>query len=386
MLRDLRVADICATGSLLFVGLIGVFAVPFQIGALIDGPKLSATLAGVLGTAELAAMSLTSILIAPVLGRIPLRWCALAGIGLAVVGEGSTALTANTWLLSSARMMTGIGSGAVLAATTAIIATGAAPDAVMGLGLTFANVVFFALFLLTPRVLTAFDYQGLFVMLALFVLLAGASLPWLPGPRRRQPVAKDVSPESTIDRPRAIILVGGVLLLNVGLGAVWSFAERMGHQIGLSGQHIGEILSGCSIAMTAGSFGAGLVGDRFGHQGPLVVGSILCGIGCYATAMATGPTGYTAGLLVYNFCYLMIGPFVIVGVPSRLDASGRLAAAVGGFMWLAYAAGVSAGGLITDHASIKGIGTFALGGCLVAALAFFYVARCRPDPGAHTDR
>jgi hypothetical protein len=50
--------------DLLFIGIIGVVMVPYQVGALIDGLHISAVMSGLLGTAELAAMSLTSILIA----------------------------------------------------------------------------------------------------------------------------------------------------------------------------------------------------------------------------------------------------------------------------------------------------------------------------------
>jgi hypothetical protein len=85
--------------------------------------------------------------------------------------------------------------------------------------------------------------------------------------------------------------------------------------------------------------------------------------------------GYALGSLIYNFFYLMLGPFSIVGVPSTLDASGRLAAAAGGLMWLSYSIGVTAGGLITENANVNAIGTLALTACLAAAAAFAWVLR-----------
>src|SRR5208282_6056651 len=96
----------------------------------------------------------------------------------------------------------------------------------------------------------------------------------------------------------------------------------------------------------------------------LTVGSLICGLACYGTSISTGLAGYAIGLLDLNFCYLMLGPFALVGVPSALDASGRLAAAANGLMWLAYSVGVAVGGLIADRASVREIGTWALVGCI----------------------
>jgi MFS family permease len=180
------------------------------------------------------------------------------------------------------------------------------------------------------------------------------------------------------------ILALGIVALNVGLGAEWSFAERIGREIGLGAEQTGYVLSACTIAMIAGSATAGLMGNRFGYRRPLVVGSLVCGLACYCTATATGLVEYAIGSLTYNFCYLMLGPFTVVGVPSTLDSSGRLAAAAGGLMWLAYAVGVTAGGLIADTASIKSIGTMALTACILAATAFARVSGSNASQRATT--
>jgi predicted MFS family arabinose efflux permease len=366
-----------AAGSLLFAGLVGVFMVPFQLGALMDGLKLSAGLSSILGTAELAAMSLTSILIVPAMQKIGLRRLALIGIALAVAGEITTSAVSNLWILGAARVTTGIGSGAVLAATTTSVARAVNPDRVMGLGLTLANALFFVLFLVTPDVVSKLGYQGLFLILAACLALAGLPSRGLP----QSPSAGHESPSgnsrrsSALDWTRVASLACGLIFLNAGLGAMWSFAERIGRGIGLEAAQIGTVLSACPIAMSAGSATAGLMGNRFGHRWPLLIGSLICGLACYRTTVSTGLSGYAIGLLIFNFCYLLLGPFALAGVPSTLDASGRLAAAANGLMWLAYSVGIAAGGLIADSASVRAIGTFALVGCTVAAGSFTYAAR-----------
>jgi predicted MFS family arabinose efflux permease len=355
--------------------------VPYQIGALMDGRGLSAGTGGLLGTAELAAMSLTAILIVPATRRIALHRLAIVGVALAAVGEASTSVVGPLWALGFMRVIAGIGSGMVLAATSTSVAVAANPNRVMGLGLTVANLLFLVVFLITPQVLLKLGFRGLFISLALYVGASATTIPHISRLRSNEPPSGGKIRGTPLDGIRVAILALGLLSLNIGLGAMWSFAERIGRGIGLGSGDIGSVLATCPIAMIAGSATAGLMGNRFGDRWPLLVGSIVCGVACYGTAISTSLVGYAIGLFIFNFCYLMLGPFALAGVPSTLDPSGRLAAAASGFMWLAYAAGVAAGGLIADRASVNAIGTFALCGCIAAAGAFGYAASSRHATG-----
>jgi predicted MFS family arabinose efflux permease len=290
-----------------------------------------------------------------------------------------TSAVSNLWILGAARVTTGIGSGAVLAATTTSVARAVNPDRVMGLGLTLTNLLFFVLFLVTPGLVSKLGYQGLFLILAACLAMAGLPSRGLPRSLSagHESPSGNARPRSALDWPRVASLALGLTFLNVGLGAMWSFAERIGREIGLEAGQVGTVLSACPIAMSAGSAAAGLMGNRFGHRWPLLIGSLICGLACYQTTVSTGLPGYAIGLLVFNFCYLLLGPFALAGVPSALDASGRLAAGANGLMWLAYSVGITAGGLIADRASVRAIGTLALVGCTVAAGAFTFAAR--PD-------
>lgn len=367
-----------AVGLLLLTGLIGVFLVPYQIGALMQGWGLSAGTAGLLGMAELAAMSLTSILILPASRKIPLHRLVVVGLAIAVAGEASTFFIGQVWALTFARTLTGIGSGTVLAATSTYVATNTNPNRVMGLGLTIANLFFFAIFLLMPRVLLAVSPRGLFIALTFCVAASAVAVPHVLRLPMSTPPPRAQSRRTALDGARVAALVVGLVTLNLGLGAMWSFAERVGHDIGLSPEQTGAVLAACPIAMIAGSGIAGLMGERFGNRWPLLIACLVCGTACYGTTMATDLPTYAAGLMIFNFCYLLIGPFALAGIPSTLDPSGRLAATANGLMWLAYSAGVAAGGFIADLSSVKIIGAFALGGCAVAAGTFAYAAGRHP--------
>jgi predicted MFS family arabinose efflux permease len=332
-------------------------------------------MAGLLGMAELASMSLTSILLAPVMSRVALDKVALVGLILVVAGELATAVLGNLGAVSVTRVLTGIGSGAVIAATTTSVSISPSPDRIMGLGLTVTNVLALLVYLVVPGVLERFGYRGLFVGAAVCVAVSGFAVRYLgtsspPGGSQHDATL----PKVQVDRRTVAFLAVGLLLFNVAQGSTWGFAERIGTSIGLSAQRIGQVLSACPIAMSAGSAAAGLIGQRLGYRWPLFIGTVVCGVACYYTAVATNIATYASGLFVFNFSALMLFPYATVGVPSTLDPTGRLATAATGFAWLAYSCGVTTGGLVADYASIHAIGTLALGVCIVAAVAFAYVA------------
>lgn len=370
-----------AVGPLLFTGLVGVFMVPYEIAALMDGWGLSAATAGLLGTAELAAMSLTSIFIMRIAGTHSLRQIAAVGFMIAIAGEVTTSFIDHLWTLGSARIMTGIGSGMVLAATSTGVAVTSNPNRVMGLGLTITNLLFFAAFLVTPRVLLEFGSRDLFIGISLCFVAAAMSVPYIAAPPASATPHEMGRSPAAVDKIKVSCLVFGLLSLNIGLGATWSFAERIGLDIGLSANQTGSILAACPIAMIAGSATAGLMGNRFGDRWPILLGCIACGVACYATTVSTSLPGYAIGLLLFSFGDVFIGPFALAGIPSSLDPSGRIAAAANGLMWLAYAAGIAVGGFIADRASVKVIGSFGFCGCVVAGVTLACIARPRAQNG-----
>jgi hypothetical protein len=273
-----------AAGPLLFTGQMGVFVVPYEVGAFMDGRGLSAGTSGLLGMAELAAMSMTAILIVPVTHRIALHQLTIVGLAVAVIGEILTMAVASLWALVLLRVVAAIGCGMVLAATSTSIALSKSPNRAMGLGMMLANVLFLAVFLLTPRVLREFGPSGFFVSLGFYIAASAVTIPHIS--RLQSDNQSTILAEGRVplDRNKVAALAIGLVSLNIGLGAMWSFAERIGREIGIASQQIGSVLASSSVAMIAGSAAAGWMGGRFGNRWPLLLGSVACGLSCYATS------------------------------------------------------------------------------------------------------
>ena len=219
-----------------------------------------------------------------------------------------------------------------------------------------------------PTAMVGYGHRALFVVLGFGIALTCIAARTLPG----SVVDVRSAPDKRVVVSKTLLALygSGVVLLNVGLGALWGFVERIGLHVGLNGQQVGLALSACTVAMICGSWFAGWLGDRWGRRLPVLVGVLMCGAAAYAAAASTSSVGYLLALVTYGFVYLFVGPYIIVGLPSRLDSSGRLAAAAGGTMWLSYSAGLTVGGLLADVNTLQVIGLLALVTCLGAAAIF----------------
>lgn len=363
-----------ALGFGLFSGSIGVYFVPVQIGALIDGLSLNESTAGLMGAVEIACMSLTAIVISPRLIHWSKSRTATVGVILAATAQALTSLIDVTLLLFLLRLLTGIGCGCVFASVCVSAALTSIPDRSFAWAQAIMNALFFIMFLLAPFALSYSHHRGLFVLLAL-VLVSG-----IPLYRHLEISGNSAETQQQKHKRAGNILIGmhivATILLNIGLGALWAFVERMGSvNIGLDAATIGTVLSSATLFMIAGSLFAAWLGVRIGRTIPLAVASILCGCAALLVSSSSSLLFYALGLFIYNFAYLFIGPYIIAGSSAALDSSGRLAAAMGGIMFLSYSAGVGTGGYVVEFISLKGIGVFALFTCFIAAPLFMLVSQ-----------
>ena len=258
---------VLALGVGLFTGSMGVYLVPIQIGALIDGLQLSESESGLLGAVEVASMSLTAIAISSRLATWPRSRTAIYGVLLAALCEFFTGFVNSVSLLFPLRVFVGIGCGFVFASVCAAAASTSEPDRNFGWAQAVMNVLFFIVFLIAPYSLAFGYHRGLFLALAAIMLLT------LPLYRFLINGNVKLEPQDTSASRASKLLIAthilATVLLNVGLGALWGFVERIGtHNIGLSPETIGTVLSMATLFMIAGSLFAAWLGVRIGRAIP----------------------------------------------------------------------------------------------------------------------
>jgi hypothetical protein len=205
---------------------IGTSAMPFQIGALMDGAHRTAAQAGAFGFAEIGALALSMILVSARADLLPTRSLALIGgltailanIGLFVVGSFPLQLLFG--------ICAGFGYGTIFSATVTAAAATEVPDRMYAIGNGGALLLIVAFMTAIPFGNSRLGAQGVFGSLAILVAVCS---PLLLGLRRAElPIVTRLSAWRT---PGAAGLLFAWMTASLGTTALYAFSERIGKSI-----------------------------------------------------------------------------------------------------------------------------------------------------------
>jgi len=345
----LVIGVLAATG----VGASGANLMPILLGAVTDALALDPRAAGLLGTLELVAGALGSLVIAPRAAAVSRRRLAIGGGLLAAIGYLLSAAAGSYASLALVRVATGAVCGLALAAGNAAAAGSRDPDRLFALvylvGGTAVTLIIWSLqFVVEP-----WGYRGGFALMGV-LCVAVIPLYWLL-PDAATP-ASDIGhrPRHATSAPLATL--GGILLISICGQGVWAFTERIGVRVGLGLGEIAGVLAlanlvGCWI----GSGAAALVGTRFGRSAPLALSVAALGVSQWLLVNARSPMEYQASQIAWGLAFYVALPYVM-GLAAALDRQGRWTVAAGGVAILGSALGPAAAGLTLQHGGTTGLG------------------------------
>ena len=148
------------------VGLLSYAALPFLFGSTMTNLNINVESVGILYSLEFIAAALSSIIIAPKIGKINRTKIAFIGAFIVIAGNLASGLWSNYEFLLLIRPITGIGAGLALASGNATIANSKHPAKIAGM----MNVLFAALLALLMLYLSYLDQywgiQGIYFGLA----------------------------------------------------------------------------------------------------------------------------------------------------------------------------------------------------------------------------
>lgn len=369
--------DAIAVAVAIFVGWLGLYAGPIQVGAVIDGLQLNSGRSGLLATFELGCVAVTSILLAPKINQLSFRKLAIFGALVASAAEFASALMPSFILLAAMRIMVGIGCGCVYAAAVSASAAARDPDRLYAWGTFLSNILFTGLLFVLPMA-TAFGYhKGVFLSLGGLILATLWFLWQLPERDNSVESSGDIADkvaEVNIGNPLRVTMLIGFFIVNMGMGSVWPYVERIGSDIGIDGDSIGTMLSMATISMMVGAGVAGFLGAKYGRTLPILVGFLGSASACFFLINPGSETQFLLSLLMWGLFYLFVYPYFI-GTPAALDPTGKLAAAVGGMCVLSYSLGATIGGYIAEQYGYAAVGWVG-GTCCILSL-FMVLPVCR---------
>ena len=346
------------------VGALGFIALPFALGATIDGMGISTTQAGLLGTSEFTFIMLASFAISPFISRVPRRWVALAGIIVAIVLNIVCAtiqpLDYKTALVL--RALIGAGCGITMAAGNATVANAKDPERLSAQMSTGYVLLMMVSCLIFPWAAENWGYPGVYLAQAGVMLSLCPFLMRLPqsAPKEvEKPIRDDVTGNVNFIAAGAILLA--MLIFATRDMAGWTFVERIGVASGYTLHQVGQLLSFQAILGIAGPLLASFIGSRKGLTTPIVVGIIAAGVPYYLMLVAPGfKLAFTIAALFLAGTYFFAQAYLIA-LAAELDRKGRIVAAAGGFISGGSAIGPALGGYLIENYDYTGTSWVSLG-------------------------
>ena len=333
---------------------------PFQVGALIDGAGFSAGTAGTFGFCEVGMFALSMIAVAGRVDRISPRVLALLGVSL-LCGANLAIFFVHAHLAGFVfGPLAGIGYGFIFAASIAAVAAVPNPDRIYGITTGGALVVIVMTIAALPAASRLVGPMGPFLGLAITGII---TLPFLLGFGWSGAPVTQVKQQVLSIRGAPGLLFGWASF-SLGTGALWSFAERIGHGLALAPETIGSVLATGTFAGLIGTGTAAWFGGRLGRKIALAVGFLGSGLACLLLGFSIGIVTYAAGVLLYWIFYMFLYSYLL-GTAAALDPYGRVGTFAGGLERLGFAIGAGIGGLLADHSSYPAIGLLGFGGCIV---------------------
>ncbi len=371
------------------VSLMQLLVLPGMVGVLVDGSNISEQQAGIAASANFFGGALIALLMAFQMQGLPLRAISIGALLFAATADFVSAFSANNFeLFLIARFAAGVGSGIVYVSTLAAYARSSDPERGFGVFVTLQFIVSGLALYVLPVYSGDLGVKGMFLMIAgldLAAVMFCVSLPALSAVK-----------EHTTDHLHGIIVSGSSLkalataaavfgaiafgLYEAANTAQFTYVERLGVSMALSEHEIGRALLIASFIGIPGAFSVIIVGNRFGHVMPIILGVAKAIAGLLLLINAESYLDYFLGSCLLGFSWAFCLPF-IQGLLAGLDRSGGVLAAGSFCTTLGSTLGPYAAATLILDGDYDRVFVMAIGLFIVAAV-LFYLARPKPS---HTE-
>lgn len=340
-------AAVCAGSGLSHVG---TSAMPFQVGALIDATRISASQAGLFGFVEICAYALSMILVSPWVSRLSPFAVAIAGCALILASNIGLYTLGGSLLQLALATGAGAGYGLIFAATIAGGVGADEPVRFYAIGNSAALLIVFSVISAIPAAQHQFGIRGVFASIACIALIC---FPFFFGFQRRSKFAASHAPAAGVRGGPGLLVCW--VSISMGTGGLYAFSERIGRSIHLSETNISGVLSTGVFVGLLGTGAAVLIGSKINQKIALAVGLVGASISCLLLGYAVNLALFGAGVFAYWVFFMFLYNYML-GAAAKLDSGGRLGTLGGGLERLGYGVGVWLAGVFAEHFSYASTG------------------------------
>jgi len=326
---------------------------------------------GILASADMAGSALASLAVLPFIARAHWRALALIAMFVVVAGNAWSAMAQGLTPLAAARVVTGAGSGIVVALTFVGLCHSASPDRYFGL-YVFAQLLLQALLMWAFPIAVA--ASGMWLVYAVLAAGTAASALLVPCFPR---TAADAGLTSAAEKSPLTARSGFTGLAAqaayfIAAGAAWSYLEPIGANFGLNTPAVGRTLSAAAFAGIVGALLVIALAARLVRVKGLAAGT-FASVAAVVLLCGSGPAAqFVAAAALFTFAWNFTFPWQM-GLLAQFDHSGGIAIASLVVQLFALAAGPL---LAAAALPWSGYGGILLGGAalFLASLVLFATA------------
>jgi len=356
-----------------FVGALFIFITPAMLALIAGQSRVDDAHLGYVAAWDINAMGAGMAASTFLLVRWNWRRAVILALALIMLGNIATAAVHDYGMIAAASCVAGLGQGLAVGFSFAALGRASNPDRAFSIYLVVGAVLGAGLLYGLPILQTEFAPATIFLANAVLTVLVGLSLPAFPNGQCDE---DEVFTGGGINWRVAITALGAVALVFFAIGAVWSYAERIGAASQLSTTVIAR---GLSVGTLAGVVGAGLAGilpQRLGRLIPLLLGSLCIIVGFQMLVGRVGPIAYLVSIVLILFGWNFVQP-LLSGMCCDADGRGRIVCAMAaiqtfgmglgpavaapmiaggsfkGAIWLAIATMIAGGGFIIAEALLR---------------------------------
>lgn len=301
------------------VALNGTMVMPVVVLSISKLAGYDEGLATIVASAELAGIALYGIFLPKLAVR---SWKAVAFCGLTAVTAGEAI---SFWLqapgpLSAARLVTGLGEGAIFSLVSMSLASLANAERLWGaLSLIGGSAMGILLFVvsLMPHQETA---APVFLMLAAFAALMAPLFFFVA----RRSTTMAVAPHhSKLDRGKMLLAMIVVFLVYAVQAAQWAVCGYVGERVGLGSGEVGFYLAVSSLAGFLGAVVPSFIHDKTQRLPAVLSGFFIMAVSIYFLFNRLTPPVFITSQVFVNIGFYIATPFV-TGILTENDSDGSL--------------------------------------------------------------
>jgi MFS transporter, DHA1 family, inner membrane transport protein len=358
------------------VALLVVNALPALVTAIAGGLRWDDRALGLFASADVAGITVGSLLGVPIVRRLRLRTVALAGIVALVAADVACATGTSQALVVSFRFAGGTASGLILTACYAVYSH-SHPQRNFALFSIGQMTSSFLGVTAIPILSASLGWRSSLYFLAGLTAIAFPLALQLPS----HSYAKTPAGAGATGKHSGVAVwaaVAGLLAYIIGEGAVWTFMERMGLAAGLSAQNVNLAVSACALAGVLGAVVMLVPSSRMGVVMPLTI-TALMSIAGVAVMQTSSPALFTAALCAFAFSWLAFST-VQFAVIAEADTAGTATISMSAAWYAGFAIGPYLAGALVDRHGFVPVQVLGIAGVLLALFSLLPLRIKGPPP------